>query len=1098
MNKLRWYLVIIILFLLVVNVSVSVSVDDDEVKVSEEVIDILEDQDEVKVIVKLKDSVVEDLVVGDKTEKEIIEEIQEEVLDDLDASNDVSSTSDTNVDSDPEFIVDSQFENSPIITGTANQEAIQELILNPFVESVDFDMPVKAFLDASVPVIHAPEVWARRVNQNNITGTGQTICVIDSGIYYNHSNLGTEFGVKVLAGKNTITNTVCTANNDACDDDFGHGTHVAGIIVSDHATYYGVAPDANIVAIKSLNSGGGGDISDTGSGIDWCVTNKDAYNITIISMSLGTEELYTSSDCPTNIDASIASAYDVNITVIASSGNDGSTTKLSYPACNSQVISVGGSDDNDALYSSSNRNSDLEILAPGVSITSTYIGTPTTFAIASGTSMSAPHVAGAIALLRQDQWEKNQINLTVSEINTLIQTTNVSISGFPRIDAYLSMVPNVSFVGPTPENGSSIHASSIYVNITTYRKINNSFVGINGTNYTLTPNADGNNFYLNVTGLTGFHNYTVYMNDSSDTLFKSEIQYCNTSVNARPVITLIENITVWVDLDTNDSVDFTVTATDSDADTLYYDINMSNISKFSNRFMWNVTYFNTGIYYVNITVNDSLLHTSQIVQINVGDLTDADNDSVYDILDTDDDNDGLVDTNDNVQGNSSSVTATSSSGSAGGGSALNLTVLIDNSTNLVQQFAGEYNLTMQIDENLTIEAVTNTSLANINLYNVTISKQNTTYSRGFLIVKGLQVSGTKTVYVDDINASFNTLCVKDADINNLSQITPGCNGANERLVTCNGLDSVYNCSRINNNTRYRITGLTHSAVHEQCADRDGDGYGSGCPLGSDCNDGSAAVYQGCSTDDGGGGGGGGGSSGGGGGSGAEVNEEETKTYGYAVIGQGQSKIVKVESEIIPITDLDFEVFNQSKSVTLTIKSYKKQPKRVKVSAPDIVYKYMNLEATNIDNDNLKNVLIDFRLNKSFVIENDLNMSTVKLNLYDTQDKEWTSYPVIWKSTSSDYYFYKTEVNGFNYMAITLNENFVPEVEVNQVTGSVVSDGLVEKDEEQPLFGLEFFSSTLFFSLLSLVIFLFIVVPTGYWVRKHKFGKHGKKKRKRKK
>ncbi|KKL06009.1 hypothetical protein LCGC14_2600340, partial [marine sediment metagenome] len=76
-------------------------------------------------------------------------------------------------------------------------------------------------------------------------------------------------------------------------DDNGHGTHVAGIVASQNPTYKGVAPGANIVAAKVLNSAGSGWFTDIAAAIDWCMDNKDTYNIVAMSLSLGDGGEYT-------------------------------------------------------------------------------------------------------------------------------------------------------------------------------------------------------------------------------------------------------------------------------------------------------------------------------------------------------------------------------------------------------------------------------------------------------------------------------------------------------------------------------------------------------------------------------------------------------------------------------------------------------------------------------------------------------------------------------------------------------------------------------------------------------------------------------------
>ena len=129
-------------------------------------------------------------------------------------------------------------------------------------------------------------------------------------------------------------------NSDANPiDDNGHGTHVAGIVASANETYKGIAPDANIIAIKVLSASGGGTSANLISGIDWCVNNASEFNISVISMSLGTPELFTShcDNDDTLLTSSIANAIIKNISVIAATGNADSTSGIASPALREKI-----------------------------------------------------------------------------------------------------------------------------------------------------------------------------------------------------------------------------------------------------------------------------------------------------------------------------------------------------------------------------------------------------------------------------------------------------------------------------------------------------------------------------------------------------------------------------------------------------------------------------------------------------------------------------------------------------------------------------------------------------------------------------------------
>jgi len=340
--------------------------------------------------------------------------------------------------------------------GIVSKEGFEKLKTNPLVESIFLDHEVHALLTESRPLIQA-EI----VEKLGYTGKGQTVCVLDSGINYKHLNLGGCFGTKCkVVGGYDFCNGVsplpprsllpCTGPNDSDPmDEQGHGTYVAGIVASNHNTYRGIAPDAKLVAIKVLNATGWGTLGALAKGIDWCTNNQNVHNIQIITMSLG----YTgpSTNCPTHIDRAITNAANVGIFIDAASGNDGSTIGIDYPACAPKVVSVGavydanvGTQDwgfckdqttkADKVVCFTNRNKNLDLLAPGSIINSTLL--KGSFGGGSGTSAAAPHVAGIAALLRQAN-----PSLTPQHIELLMKNNSIPVRDpktsltFPRIDA---------------------------------------------------------------------------------------------------------------------------------------------------------------------------------------------------------------------------------------------------------------------------------------------------------------------------------------------------------------------------------------------------------------------------------------------------------------------------------------------------------------------------------------------------------------------------------------------------------------------------------------------------------------------------------------
>ncbi|GAB4431583.1 MAG: hypothetical protein Kow002_19810 [Anaerolineales bacterium] len=221
--------------------------------------------------------------------------------------------------------------------------------------------------------IRAPQGW------DVTTGsTAVTIAIIDSGVDLAHPDLAT----KLVPGYDFV-------NNDAVpQDDYGHGTHVAGIAAasSDNGTgIAGVSWGARIMPVKVLNSAGSGTYLDVAQGITWAVDN----GAQVLNLSLG------GSAPSTLLQNAVNYAHTQGATIVAASGNYGSGSVL-YPARYPHVIAVGAVDGSNVLASFSNYGVEIDLVAPGVSVYSTI---PGGYGNNSGTSMATPFVAGLAAIL---------------------------------------------------------------------------------------------------------------------------------------------------------------------------------------------------------------------------------------------------------------------------------------------------------------------------------------------------------------------------------------------------------------------------------------------------------------------------------------------------------------------------------------------------------------------------------------------------------------------------------------------------------------------------------------------------------------------------
>jgi len=327
-------------------------------------------------------------------------------------------------------------------------DKIDELAREGFVKKINSNPTFKVQLQQSVPLINASVTWNQVVYGTNLTGKGIGVCIIDTGINYTHPDLG---GCPSTSNINTAGCSRVVGGYDFVNgdnnpmDDVDHGTHVAGIAGA-NGGIMGVAPNISMIAIKSLAPGNppSGTLNNIVAGIDWCVNNATLLNISVISMSLGDGVAYTGYCDGTypSMTAAINSAVARNITVVVASGNDGSTSGISNPACITNSTPIGSTTDSDAFSSFSNRNSILDLVAPGSTINSTRMQGG--YIEYSGTSMATPHAAGMFAILYQKYKLLYNAKPTVGFLDGISRYSGVRIydSGtglnFTRIDVFNS------------------------------------------------------------------------------------------------------------------------------------------------------------------------------------------------------------------------------------------------------------------------------------------------------------------------------------------------------------------------------------------------------------------------------------------------------------------------------------------------------------------------------------------------------------------------------------------------------------------------------------------------------------------------------------
>lgn len=229
-------------------------------------------------------------------------------------------------------------------------------------------------VDWGVSLVQAPQIWAMS------RGDGMKIAILDTGIDFTHPDIAPNFAKGI---------NFTTANSGDHTDRQGHGSHCAGVVagVDNDFGVVGVAPGAKLYNVKVLGDNGSGSIGAIIKGIDWCIKE----GVDVMSMSLGCSE-----DPGTNFHNAIKRARAAGIVIVAASGNE--NTHCGWPAAYPEVIAVGAVDQSFGRADFSNFGAELDVVAPGVDILSTYPGNR--YAKLSGTSMATPMVAGVVALVQ--------------------------------------------------------------------------------------------------------------------------------------------------------------------------------------------------------------------------------------------------------------------------------------------------------------------------------------------------------------------------------------------------------------------------------------------------------------------------------------------------------------------------------------------------------------------------------------------------------------------------------------------------------------------------------------------------------------------------
>jgi serine protease AprX len=379
----------------------------------------------------------------------------------------------------------------PIVDGfaaTVPAASIARLAAVPGISVISLDRKVSVAGDGdggSPNSVYPKVVRSNSVNTSGITGNNITVAVVDTGIAEVADLAGRVVPVQnggLFGGTSPCKNFSGESN---CDDSYGHGTFIAGIIAGNGAAsngkWKGVAPQAKLLSVKIAGANGAADVSNVLAAIQWVVSFKSTYNIKVLNLSLGTNSTQTYRTDPMNY--AVEKAWDAGIVVVVAASNLGPTPgTVSKPGDDPWVITVGAIDDHgtvglndDTVPNFSARGPTAadgltkpDVAAPGGHIISlrapgseidtrfpTYVDT--WYRKGSGTSMSTGVVSGTVALMLQANptWAPNRVKYALTATTRNAASNDPNEVGSGVVDAFAA-----TFSAPTGTANAGLDRSS--------------------------------------------------------------------------------------------------------------------------------------------------------------------------------------------------------------------------------------------------------------------------------------------------------------------------------------------------------------------------------------------------------------------------------------------------------------------------------------------------------------------------------------------------------------------------------------------------------------------------------------------------------------
>ncbi|MFZ1410644.1 MAG: S8 family serine peptidase [Micropruina sp.] len=529
--------------------------------------------------------------------------------------------------------------------------AINGLRRNPNVKAVSVDRAEPPTLDSALPVINGDDVHTL-----GFTGAASTVAILDTGIDADHPFFGAG-GSRIVAQHcfsdpndddgNAAEESLCpdgttedtSANvdddvnatclngaNNICD----HGTHVAGIaagsLVSDstNAPGDGVAPGANIIAVQVFTRFNNGvDCSPNAApcvltyqgdqilALDWVrgqAVGNPGWNVVASNMSLGGGNMTSACDADPRKTA-VDSNLGVGIATVISAGNNSFLNAVGAPGCISTAFTVGSTDDDDTVSGFSNRGVLVDVMAPGNDIDSSE--PDDTYGNKSGTSMAAPMVTGALAVLRSAS-PGRAIGTLLTDITSTGVPITYSIGGggtttTPRLNLLAALqVPNTPPTLAADNDPVSVAEGSLAVNTGTVADSDGSIASISANIGSVSETAGVWNW--SYTPPDGPASIPVTITATDDKGETGSVGFTLNVTNVAPVVT----ITSISDVDEGGTVNLEATFTDPGDDTHSASIDWGTtegtagaVNVVGNTVTASYTYGDNGTYDIEVTVTDS-------------------------------------------------------------------------------------------------------------------------------------------------------------------------------------------------------------------------------------------------------------------------------------------------------------------------------------------------------------------------------------------------------------------------------------------------------------------------------------------------------------